>query len=227
MAYKPFSSRNEVLSLCEKDLDNVFEQFIKSDKCPFFVKERYLKANKTKSKRNKINEKFISQDEIYEAQFESSSDSESDDDFVPNLNQPQNNRPKETSNNGNITEKDISHDVPQIAKFTDAYQEAGHMAPKGLEYIGDDFGYFDDDKDIREEIRILSDEQDIIFDPSKDTWQPLHPDIYHSAMKAKNILTPYGVPRRLRTTPLRRSVGHPVFFTKNLLIYTFSLYIFL
>ena len=40
-------------------------------------------------------------------------------------------------------------------------------------------------------------------------------------------LTPYGVPRRLRTTPLRRSVGHPVFFTKNLLIYTFSLYIFL
>ena len=188
MAYKPFSSRNEVLSLCEKDLDNVFEQFIKSDKCPFFVKERYLKANKTKSKRNKINEKFISQDEIYEAQFESSSDSESDDDFVPNLNQPQNNRPKETSNNGDITEKDISHDVPQIAKFTDAYQEAGHMAPKGLEYVGVDFGYFDDDKDIREEIRILSDEQDIIFDPSKDTWQPLHPDIYHSAMKAKDIL---------------------------------------
>ena len=62
------------------------------------------------------------------------------------------------------------------------------MAPKGLEYVGDDFGFFDDDKDIVEEIRILSDEQDIIYDPLKDTWSPLYPEMNHLALKAKETL---------------------------------------
>ena len=190
MAYKPFKTREEILSLGDKDLENVFEQFFKSDICPDFVKERYLKANKTKQKKRRSfeKEKHTSQDEIYEAEIETSSDSESDDDSEPNLNQMQNEQPKEPPNDGQITDKNKSPQVPQIAQFTEAYQVAGYLPSKGPEYVGNDYSYFDDDKDVREEIRILSDEQDIIFDHSKDTWQPLYPDINHSAMKAKETL---------------------------------------
>ena len=49
------------------------------------------------------------------------------------------------------------------------------MAPKGLEYEGSDFGFFDDDNDVLEEIKILSDQQDLIFHHSKDSWYPLYP----------------------------------------------------
>ena len=188
MAYKPFENRNEFLSLSENDLEQVFDQFIKSEICPFFVREKYQKANTRKTKQRSIeNEKLRSTDEIYEAEIESSSDSGSDDDFVPDINKPQEEQQKE-ANDDQDREKEGSHHVEQIGKFTEAYQEYGHMAPKGLEYVGYDFGYFDDDKDVREEIRILSDEQDKIFDPSKDTWKPLHPDIIDSAMNAKDTL---------------------------------------
>ena len=41
---------------------------------------------------------------------------------------------------------------PPIAKFTEAYQEYGHMAPKGLDYEGSDIAAFDDDNDVVKEI---------------------------------------------------------------------------
>ena len=70
------------------------------------------------------------------------------------------------------THQDESNQRPQIGRFTEAYQEHGHIAPRQLDYEGLDVGYFDDDNDVQEEIRILDGYQDLIFDPSKDTWQP-------------------------------------------------------
>ena len=78
--------------------------------------------------------------------------------------------------------------MPQIGKFTEAYQEYGHMAPKGLEYEGTDYDYADEDKDVLEEIKYLSDEQDMIHNENQDTWKPLHPNLIPLANAAKETL---------------------------------------
>ena len=191
LAYKPFTNRKEYVSLSEHDLEMAFYQFLKSDMCPFFVREKYSKANKPKQRRNKNieNANITRQDEI-----EDSSESESDDEFDNLLNNiPGNNIPHREHTNIPPTndlnqEKHASDQEPQLGRFTEAYQEFGHMAPKGLEYEGIDIAYIDDDKDVLEEINVLSDKQDMIFDPTKDTCNPIYLNLIDLANNAKKTL---------------------------------------
>ena len=121
LAFKPFKDRDEFLSRTEQELEKKFDDFRKSDICPNFVRKNYHKANKTKQKNITIliEENSTGQDEILEAQNETSSDSETDDE-------------SDEQSNGH----EVLQTIPQIGKFTEAYQEYGHMAPKGLEYEG-------------------------------------------------------------------------------------------
>ena len=83
LAYKPFKDRIEFTFLGEQDLEKVYNQFLTSELCPFFVRNKHCKANekKTKKNTNRGNEMLTSQDEILEAQLGSSSDEESDPEF--------------------------------------------------------------------------------------------------------------------------------------------------
>ena len=80
LAYKPYKDRQTITSLSEQDLEQTFNDFLNSDICPSFVKDRYHKLNKKKENKKKNQEKdmFTSQDEIQEDQFSSSSSEESE-----------------------------------------------------------------------------------------------------------------------------------------------------
>ena len=172
LAFKPFKHRREIISIADDDLEKIFNEFLASDICPFFVQERHYKSNKKRvnKKKNKERELFTSQDEIEDVHMGSPSDEESDSDTEIN------------------THQDESNQRPQIGKFTEAYQEYGHTAPRLLDYDGSDFDYFDDDKDVKAEINILDKWQDLIFDHSKDTWQPKHPSIIDLASNAQETI---------------------------------------
>ena len=183
LAYKPFTQRNEYISLSEQNLEILFLQFIKSDLCPFFVKKKYKKANEKRKYTRQDKEKNImtGQDEIENAEMGSSSD-ESDSDREQDAEQ---HRPSKTYLN---KEQNEPNQLPQIGKISEPYQEFGHLGSKGYEYVGSELGVFDDDKDVTEEINTLSDEQDLIFDPSKDSWQPLYPDLIPLANKSQETI---------------------------------------
>ena len=195
LAYKPFKQRNEYISLSEQNLENVFLQFIKSDLCPFFVKKKYKKANEKRKYTRQDKERNImtSQDEIENAEMGSSSDESDSESSEFCINMPRKDReqdaaqhqPSETDLN---QEQNEHNQLPQIGKFSEPYQEFSHMGPKGYEYVGSELGFFDDDMDVTEEIKTLSDEQDLIFDPSKDSWQPLYPDLIPLANKSQETI---------------------------------------
>ena len=153
LIFKPFTNRNEITTLCEQDLETKFNSFIVSDDCPFFVKNKYNKANKKRTKNKPSNEQQLlsSQDEIVEAQLENSSDEESDteDDNV-SRNVPNNTESENQFIQQSQSDNDAVSYRPQIAKFLEPYQEFGHMAPKGFDYEGMEYGYFDDDSDVLE-----------------------------------------------------------------------------
>ena len=191
LAYKAFKDRKEFTILTGDDLQSEFTRFFNSDECPFFVRKKHEKANREK-KQKKQNE-LRSQDEIEDKQMASSSGDESDDidEFDKGPLQTEKNANKETcqqSQNQRNEEQNEVHRRQPIGKFTEAYQEYGHMAPKGLEYEGVDLAPFDDDNDVLEEIKILSDQQDLIFNHSKDNWQSIFPDLMNESKKAEAIL---------------------------------------
>ena len=185
LKYRPFTKRNEITNLSETDLKAEFYRFKASNECPLFVKKEFDKANEKKVK--KSNNPGSSQDELEKEALESSSGEETEDEFQrdPMPAEP----PKDAEQNPTSTDQPApNYQAPPIARFTEAYQEYGHMAPKGMDYEGTDIAAFDDDKDVLEEIRILSDEQDIIFDHSKEKWQPMYPHLIEQAKKAEKTL---------------------------------------
>ena len=181
LAYKPFTKRNDITSLSIQDLEKEFNQFITSDTCPFYVKNRYLKANEKRQykKKNKEKDLATNHEEIQDAQMESSSN-ESDFEY-----EEQRNQQPESEYNHQQNEPD---QLPQIAKFTEEYQEHGHMAPRGLDCEVSDFGDADEDKDTAEEIRGLDGKGDYIHDPSKESWLPIYPELLDLAFKAEETI---------------------------------------
>ena len=196
LAYKPFRERKEFISISEQDLEKIFNQFLKSDACPFFIKEKYQKSNKKKvhKKKDKESEVFTNKDDFQEGQMESSSDEESDYEFdeigriIRDNYKEQDVQTHKSTETELIPEMDESNQVPHIAKFTEAYQEYGHMAPKGLEYEGVDFDFFDNDNDVQEEINVLSDKQDLIFNSSKEDCKSEHSYLKDLAVKAQETI---------------------------------------
>ena len=141
LAYKPFCKKEEITNLDDKELKEEFIRFRKSEICPTFVEKAYEKANEKKKKKTKNG----SHDEVEEKALDNSdSDGQSDDNDVQNV-VPIPNPEKE-----GVLSHDQTPGPPPIAKFTEAYQEYGHMAPKGLDYEGTDIATFDDDNDVVE-----------------------------------------------------------------------------
>ena len=172
LSYKSFENRDEFLSLTEDALTRTFQSFLCSGECPFFVIDKYEKANAAKEKKGTDGED--------ETEEENISGNESDEalnvDFIDNL----------SNNDAENASQNVDISAPPIAKFTEAYQEYGHMAPKGLDIEGADWVAYDDDNDVVEEIKVLRDEQDMIFDHTKETWSPLLP---HLSEKSKQAAT--------------------------------------
>ena len=180
LAYKPFCKKEEITNLAAEELKAEYLKFTSSEICPSFVNKAFEKANEKKKKKKQTQNG--SQDEVEnEALANSDSDGDSDNDgpdYVPMPN------PEKESN----LPQDPTAAQPPIAKFTEAYQEYGHMAPKGLDYEGTDIAAFDDDNDVVEEIRILSREEHLIWNHTKDPWHPLFPELLQEAKKAETIL---------------------------------------
>ena len=183
LAFKPFTSKSEITSLSAAELRNQFFQFFYSGDCPFFVIKAFEKANRKRKSKKKTDQQ--SQDEIEREALNDTSDSEEEP-----FEKPEN----EHGVSHDATSKGNAHGPPPLAKFTEAYQEYGHMAPTGLDYEGSDIAQFDDDNDVLEEIKVLSDEQENIFDHTKQQWQPNHPKLIEEAIAAeKTILQQIGV----------------------------------
>ena len=197
LAYSPFSDRESIISRSEQDLEKTFNEFLDSNICPFYVKKRHQKLNKKRKNitRNKEREIFTSQDEIEDEQLSNSSSEESsseesdfEDEFHQDMPANYQEQGEQSSKTEINQEPNELYQIPPIAEFTEQYQEYGHMAPKGLVYDGEGLSFFDDDSDTLEIVKCLSDDQDKIFDPSKDSWQPKHPLLINPAIKAQEIL---------------------------------------
>ena len=184
LAYMPFTRKEEIISLNAEELKKKFGSFLFGGECPNFVIKAYRKANAKKKKTKKSNS---SQDEIEKEALDSSADGDSDsedEEFFRDSTVNEN----EQQNRGHEESKICSPPIAKFAKFSEAYQEYGHMAPKGLDYEGSDIAAFDDDNDVIEEIRILSDQQDIVHDHSKVNWKPKHPELYDQCKQAERTL---------------------------------------
>ena len=174
LAYKPFLKRTEITNLQDDSLEDDFDKFKSSGECPIFIIKQYEKANASKKKKKQQSQGV---DEPEHSENQSSDESGEDD------------MPKGTPKRKNsTTDKPEPPQQPPIAKFTEAFQEWGHMAPKGLAYEGLDVSAFDDDNDVLEEIKILSDEQDHVFKHGQDAWELLHPNLRDDALKARGTL---------------------------------------
>ena len=194
MAYKAYLNRSE-LQLEDAELEKTFHEFLNGKSCPNFVKQIHNKANPPEFKDNPDIEDDEDDDsdkpdeaqriiEELEANFNFQLSDDDDDNYVPqpsaednvNIPDPFANDPLDSQFIEEHTVQPPNKPAP-IAKFTHAYQEYGHMAPKGMELdADDDVDVYDDDNDVNEEVRLLSFEPQLIFHLNQQTWDPKHPE---------------------------------------------------
>ena len=194
LAYKCFQKREE-FQLDEEDLKKVFDEFLNSTFCPNFLVKRYNEANKPKEDENSSkdgdqnNQQQPNQDG-YQFEFDDSDEEILLQDFSPddyiNIPQERTNDDQDSQILDEGAEEFLANNQqqPPLARFTHAYQEYGHMAPKGLELDAEDVEYYEDDNDVMEEIKILSHESDLIFDRKTDSWIPEYPELMDFADQA-------------------------------------------
>ena len=183
LGYKTYTNRKEINNLSGKELRDEFFKFKDGNQCPFFVRKAFDKANKKKEKKKSSDPS--------RCQDRNDNDTDSDSEDSDTAEHPQD--PKEGLM-GHEKGPARENVPPPIAKFSEAYQEYGHMAPQGLDYEGSDIAVYDEDNDVVEEIRILSDQQDLIFNGSTEKWSPLYPSLVGEAKDAeKKLLEKIGV----------------------------------
>ena len=142
LGFKPFTNRTEITSLPAKDLRDEFFQFKDSIKCPDFVRKAFNKENVKKADAQQQNS---SQDDIERDALQNNA--ESDDEFEGFEKEPLlNNETRSDTRRPVLIEKQANEPQnmpgasqegpPPVAKFTEAYQEYGHMAPKAALFNG-------------------------------------------------------------------------------------------